>query len=53
MTASGEGVQRSTWRVAKDGAPFGEVFWVEVAVVTTPTTDADQDGFGLEPGLRR
>jgi murein DD-endopeptidase MepM/ murein hydrolase activator NlpD len=46
MTASGEGLQRSIWRVAKDGAPFGEVFWVEVVVVTTPTTDADQDGFG-------
>ena len=46
MTATGEGTQRSTWRVARDGVPFGEVFWVEVVVVTAPSNDADGDGFG-------
>jgi hypothetical protein len=46
MTATGEGTQRSTWRVARDGAPFGETFWVEVVVVATPSSDGDGDGFG-------
>jgi len=46
MTAAGEGTQRSSWRVAAGGVPFGETFWVEVVVVTTPSSDGDGDGFG-------
>jgi hypothetical protein len=46
MTATGEGMQRSTWTLARDGVPFGIAIWVEVVVVAAPTIDADGDGFG-------
>lgn len=46
MTAAGEGTQRSSWQVAKDGAVFGQVVWTEVVVVAAPSTDADGDGVG-------
>ena len=46
MMASGDGIQRSTWSLARDGAPFGQAIWVEVTVVATPSVDADGDGFG-------
>lgn len=46
MVATGEGTQRSSWRMAHDGAPFGEVVWVEVVVVASPSVDGDGDGFG-------
>jgi hypothetical protein len=46
MTATGEGVQRSTWSLARDGAPFGDAIWVEVLVVAAPSVDGDGDGFG-------
>jgi hypothetical protein len=46
MTASGEGVQRSTWTLARDGAPFGNAVWAEVTVVAAPSVDGDGDGFG-------
>lgn len=46
MVAEGEGTQRSSWQVARDGAPFGQVLWTEVVVVAAPSTDADGDGVG-------
>jgi len=46
MVADGEGLVRSSWQVARDGVPFGEVVWVEVTVVASPSVDGDGDGFG-------
>ncbi len=46
MTAAGAGLVRSNWRVARDGVPFGELFWVEVVVVAAASEDGDGDGFG-------
>ena len=46
MTAAGEGTQRSSWQLARDGAGFGQIVWTEVTVVVTPSNDADGDGFG-------
>jgi MYXO-CTERM domain-containing protein len=46
MTASGEGTQRSSWQVAHDGTPFGQIVWTEVVVVAAPSSDADGDGVG-------
>ena len=46
MTAAGEGTQRSSWQVARDGAGFGQVVWTEVVVVAAPSNDADGDGVG-------
>jgi hypothetical protein len=46
MVAAGEGLLRSSWQVARDGVPFGEVIWVEVVVVASPSVDGDGDGFG-------
>ncbi len=47
MTATGGGTQRSTWRMAHDGVPFGESIWVEVVVDPRPADDADGDGYGV------
>jgi hypothetical protein len=46
MIADGEGTQRSSWQLAKDGAVFGQVVWTEVVVVASPSNDADGDGIG-------
>ncbi|MCB9563445.1 MAG: peptidoglycan DD-metalloendopeptidase family protein [Kofleriaceae bacterium] len=46
LSAAGDGLQRSSWRVAHDGVAFGETVWVEVTVVASPSVDADGDGFG-------
>ena len=41
MTASGSGVQRSSWQMAHDNSRFGPVMWVEIRVLAP---DADGDG---------
>lgn len=46
LTATEPGLQRSRWRMTHDGVGFGEIVWVEIAAVATPSVDGDGDGVG-------